>query len=209
MPSSLSRRPLVRSLAAAGVVAALALVQGSPAWAKSKSTKGQSAASAASSAEATHDVVKVDNAWVRPAAKGQSGTGGYLRLTSSKAVTLVGLSSPVAGLSQLHEMFMQGDVMRMRELGSVSLPAGQAVEFKPGANHLMLMNLKQALKVGDQVEVTLIFKDEQGKRFTQKASLPVQTMPAGGMGGGMGEHHGDMRHGPKGQQPEHQHQHQH
>jgi periplasmic copper chaperone A len=118
--------------------------------------------------------VQISGAWIRAAVKGQSGTGGFMTLTSAKAATLVGFTSTVAKANQLHQMVMDGDVMRMSEIKAIDMPAGQAVELKPGGNHIMLMGLKNALNVGDTVKLTLKFKDASGKPFTQKVEVPVQ-----------------------------------
>ncbi len=120
--------------------------------------------------------VQVMGAWVRPAVKGQSGTGGYMRLLSPAGATLVGFSSPVAGVAELHEMSMDGDVMRMRPVPSLPLPAGQVVALKPGGYHLMLMRLKQPLKVGERVPLTLRLKAASGALQTLSIQVPVEMM---------------------------------
>lgn len=120
--------------------------------------------------------VKVQGAWLRPAVKGQSGTGGYMRLTSARDLTLLGFSvSTRLGKGELHEMSMDGDVMRMREIESLPLPAGRTVELRPGAHHLMLTGLQRGLKTGEKIEVELRLKDAAGKTFTQAVAVPVLT----------------------------------
>lgn len=114
----------------------------------------------------------ITQAWVRPAVKGQSGTGGFMRLLSPQGGTLLGFESPVA-TAELHEMAMDGDVMRMRPLKALTLPAGQPVDLKPGSYHLMLMNLKKPLKVGDVVPVTFKLQGMDGKVSTQRVKVPV------------------------------------
>jgi copper(I)-binding protein len=118
--------------------------------------------------------VLISQAWVRPAVKGQSGTGGFMRLLSPQGGTLLGFESPVAA-AELHEMTMEGDVMRMRPLKALTLPAGQPVDLKPGSYHLMLMNLKKPLKVGDLVPLTLKLQGLNGKVSTQFMKVPVLT----------------------------------
>ncbi len=71
-----------------------------------------------------------------------------MRLTARQPMQLIGVTTPVAGTAEVHEMKQEGDIMRMRQVAKVDLPAGQTVEFKPGGYHLMLMDLKQALKPG-------------------------------------------------------------
>lgn len=133
--------------------------------------------------------VKVEGAWLRPAVAGQKATGGYMRLTASTDLMLLGFSSTVAAETQLHEMTMAGDVMQMRESGPIALPAGQAVALQPGAGqrHLMLMGLKRPLKAGDKVAVVLNLKSSDGKTFTQRVTVPVSARaPGSSVGGGAG-----------------------
>lgn len=138
-------------------------------------------------------LVKVENPWLRPAVAGQSGTGGFARFTSEKGATLVGVTSPAAGVAEIHEMAMQGDVMKMHAIESLALPAGQAVELKPGGHHLMLMQLKQPLAAGSSVPVTLKLKGADGKLVEQRVDFKVMaTAPAAasaGAGHGEGHHH--------------------
>jgi copper(I)-binding protein len=106
--------------------------------------------------------VKVEAGWVRPSVPGQQGTGGYMRLTAREGQQLVAVSSPLAGVAEVHEMKMDGEVMRMRAVGNLELPAGKTVELKPGGLHLMLMDLKQPLTVGSSVPLSLVFRDQRG-----------------------------------------------
>lgn len=117
--------------------------------------------------------VKVEQGWVRPSVPGQQGTGGYMKLTAREGQRLVGASSPAAGVAEIHEMKMDGEVMTMRPAGAIELPAGKAVEFKPGGLHLMLMDLKQPLAAGTSVPVTLVFKDARGVESRVEAQLLV------------------------------------
>lgn len=130
---------------------------------------------------ASGQAVQVSNAWVRATVPGQKGSGAFMKLTSRTATRLVGISTPVAGVAEVHEMKMEGDVMRMRELaGGLVLPAGKAVELKSGGNHLMLMDLKQTLTPGSTVPLTLTFKDAKGVESKVEVKLPVSVAaPAG------------------------------
>jgi len=136
--------------------------------------------------------VDVRDAWVRTAVKGQSGTGAFMKITAPSGGRLVGVSTPDAGLAEVHEMKMDGDVMRMRALPGLDLPARQAVELKPGGYHLMLTQLKQALPVGATVPVTLQFVDSEGRKSTAQLQLPVLASPPGGAAGT--EHMPGMKH---------------
>ena len=118
--------------------------------------------------------VKIDGAWVRTAVPGQQGTGGFMKITARQDMKLVGISSPVAGVSEVHEMRMEGGVMSMRALpAGLDLPAGKTVELKPGGLHLMLMDLKQALPKDTAIPVTLMFKDKAGKDLKMEIKVPV------------------------------------
>lgn len=102
--------------------------------------------------------VKVEGAWARPTVPGQPVGGGYLTLRSVGADRLLGGSTPVAERVELHSMVMTGNVMKMRQLDALALPAGQRVKLEPGAQHLMLVGLKAPLKVGDKLPLTLKFE---------------------------------------------------
>ena len=123
--------------------------------------------------------VKVERAWVRPSVPGQQGTGGYMVLTAREGRRLVGASSPVAGVAEIHEMKMEGDVMTMRPAGAIDLPAGKSVELKPGGLHLMLMDLKQPLAPGSSVPLTLVLKDSRGVESRVETKLLVGHAPPG------------------------------
>lgn len=149
----------------------------------------RAASSAASAPAALSSLLRVENAWIRAAVPGQSGTGAFMRLTAAQPLRLVGVSTPVAGVAEVHEMRMEGDVMRMRAIPGLDLPAGQAVELKPGSYHLMLMALKAPVKADTRVPVTLVLRDAQGAERRLELQVPVSQhapgaaatpMPAGG-----------------------------
>ena len=119
--------------------------------------------------------VKVEDAWVRGTVSMQKATGAFMRLTPSTNARLVEANSPVAGVVEIHEMVLEKDIMKMRQIPGLDLAAGRTMELKPGGYHVMLMDLKQALKGGEQVPITLVFEDDAKKRFTQdiKASVTV------------------------------------
>jgi periplasmic copper chaperone A len=124
-------------------------------------------------------LAQVDGAWIRTAVAGQQGTGAFMRITARQSMQLVGVATPVAGTAEVHEMKMEGEVMRMRPVAKVDLPAGKTVEFRPGGYHLMLMDLKQPLKAGAVVPLTLIFRDGQGAERKQDLSVPVAAQAPG------------------------------
>ncbi len=118
----------------------------------------------------------VVDAWVRATVPAQNATGAFLKLTIKGAdATLIAASSPVAGVTQIHEMVMSEGVMRMREVtGGVSLKAGQSFELKPGGYHIMMMDLKQPVKAGDRVPLTLTFKQANGQQTTTQVDAEVR-----------------------------------
>ena len=120
--------------------------------------------------------VAVTNAWVRGTVPGQKGTGAFMQLTSAADMTLIGVASPVAKIVEIHEMAVDGGMMRMRAVDKLALPAGKAIDLTPGGYHVMLMDLAQPLKEGDVVPVTLTFVDKAGKRITQEIKAPVRAL---------------------------------
>lgn len=125
--------------------------------------------------------VDVQNAWARATVQGQKATGAFMTLKASTDAKLVSVSSPVAGVAEVHEMKMEGDVMKMRAFAAgLDLPAGKSVELKPGGYHIMLMDLKKALPAGEQVDLSLVFEGRDKKRETVdiKAEAKAGAKPA-------------------------------
>jgi len=117
--------------------------------------------------------VRVEGAWVRAAVPGQQGTGAFMTLTSKESMQLVGATSPLAGVAEVHQMKLEGDVMKMRAVPVLELPAGKTVDLKPGGYHLMLMDLKQALPQGTSVPLTLLLRNAKGVQSTIELAVPV------------------------------------
>ncbi|MBN8493453.1 MAG: copper chaperone PCu(A)C [Burkholderiales bacterium] len=132
-----------------------------------------------SAAFAAHAQTTVKDPWVRGTVAGQKATGMFGQVTSTAGGKLVSASSPVAGVVEIHEMVMDGNVMKMRAITGLELPAGKAVELKPGGYHVMLMDLKQELKVGDAVPVTLVIEGAGGKRESVELKAPVKALADG------------------------------
>ncbi len=124
--------------------------------------------------------VTVKDAWVRATVPQQKATGAFMQLQSVQDVKVISAQSPVAGVVEVHEMSMDGGVMKMRAIPSLALPAGKAVELKPGGYHVMLMDLKGQVKDGDTVPVTLVVEGKDGKRqnIEIKASARMAAAPA-------------------------------
>ena len=126
----------------------------------------------------------VKDPWVRGTVAQQKATGAFFQITNATGGTLVSASTPVAGVVEIHEMSMEGSTMKMRALPKgLALPAGKAVELKPGGYHVMLMDLKAPLKTGESVDITLTVEGKDGKKETIAVKAPVKAMAeAGGHG---------------------------
>ena len=137
------------------------------------------------STAALAQTVEVKGAWVRATVQGQKATGAFMQLTAKDKAQLVSVSSPVAGVAEVHAMKMDGDVMTMRAVqGGLDLPAGKAVDLKPGGFHVMLLDLKTPLLKDTTVPLTLVFKDSKGVQFKTELKVAVSVAaPAGGHAG--------------------------
>ncbi len=124
--------------------------------------------------------VDVKEAWVRSTLPAQKNSGAYMELVSSEASTLLSAASPVAGVVEIHSMKMEGDVMKMHSIQNLELPAGKTVKLAPGGYHIMLMELKQPLKKGEIVPITLkvMGKDKQPQNIEVKAEVRDLAQPA-------------------------------
>ena len=120
--------------------------------------------------------VSVKEPWVRATVAEQKATGAFMQLTAAKNARLVQAASPVAGAVEIHEMTMVDNVMRMRAIPGVELPAGKAVALKPGGYHVMLLDLKQTLKAGDSVPLTLVIEGADGKRDEVRVQATVRPL---------------------------------
>jgi copper(I)-binding protein len=121
--------------------------------------------------------VTVTEPWVRGTVQGQMATGAFMKLQSAKDARLIEAASPVAGVVEIHEMALENNVMRMRAVQALELPAGRVVELKPGGYHVMLMDLKQQMKEGELVPVTLVV-ESGGKRETIEVKASVRAPTA-------------------------------
>ena len=129
------------------------------------------------SAAALADVT-VKESWVRGTTPAQKATGAFMELTSSEDAVLVSASSPAAGVVEIHSMKMEDGVMKMRAMPKLDLPAGKAVKLAPGSNHVMLMDLKQQMKKGDVVPLTLKIEGKDKKVQTVEVKAEVRDLAA-------------------------------
>jgi len=141
-------------------------------------------------ASAAQAQVDIKSAWVRATVPHQMGTGAFMQLTAAKETRLVAASSSLTPVVEIHEMKLQDNVMKMRQVDAVNLPAGRTVEFEPGGYHIMLMELKEQVKEGTTVPLTLVFEDRKGQRQTVEVQAPVRALTADSKPAG----HGGMPH---------------
>ena len=120
--------------------------------------------------------VQVKDAWVRATVAEQKVTGAFMQLSSQRDVRLVEARSAVAGTVEIHEMSMDGGIMRMRPIAGIDLPAGRTVELKPGGYHVMLIDLKRQLKEGETLSLTLMVEGKDKKRETIEVKAAVRPL---------------------------------
>ena len=125
---------------------------------------------------ATQADVTVKESWVRGTTPAQKATGAFMEITSSEAASLLSASSPVAGVVEIHTMKMEDGVMKMRAIPKLDLPAGKGVKLAPGGNHVMLMDLKQQMKKGDVVPITLKIEGADKKVQTLEIKAEVRDL---------------------------------
>jgi len=119
--------------------------------------------------------VAPSQALCRPTPNGRDVTGCYVTLTASRNDRLISVSSPVATEAQIHEMKVEGGIMKMAERKEgLPLPAGEAVMLKPGGDHIMLIGLKQPLTAGKTVSLTLTFEHAQAIGIRAAVGQPGQ-----------------------------------
>lgn len=129
----------------------------------------------------------IDQPWSRQTAPTQKVGGGFLTITNRGKADdrLIAATSAVAGEVQLHSMTMDGGVMRMRQLkDGIAIPAGKSVALKPGGYHLMFMQLKRPLKLGETFPVTLRFQ----RQGAVKVSFKVEPVGFTGSEAAHGQH---------------------
>lgn len=136
----------------------------------------------------------VTDAWVRGTVPGQKATGAFMQIVSERGGRLVQAESPVAGVVEIHEMKMEGNVMKMRAIPGLDLPAGETVTLRPGGYHVMLMGLKRPVQEGETLPITLVVEGSDGKRESLELSVPVRALTAAAPGGQGPAGHGKHRH---------------
>ncbi len=122
--------------------------------------------------------VSVADPWVRATVAQQRATGAFMQLTSDSDARLVSASSPAAEVVEIHEMTMHNNVMKMSPVRGLDLPAGKAVELKPGGYHVMLMGLKAQVKEGEAVPLTLVIEGKDGRQQRVEVTATVRALTA-------------------------------
>jgi len=123
--------------------------------------------------------ISVSDAWARATMPGQKVSGAYMKIQSDADARLVSASSAAVPRVEVHEMKMDGDVMRMREVQAIDLPKGKTVSLEPGGYHIMLMNLPKPIAAGEVIPLTLTI-ESGGKR----QAVEVKAEARAAMGGG-------------------------
>ena len=120
--------------------------------------------------------VTVTDPWVRATVPAAKSAGAFMHLQSATNARLVGVSTPVSGRAEIHEMAMENNTMRMRAVDGIDLPAGKPVHLASGGYHLMFFELKQQLKEGETVPVTLTVQDAANKRSNVTVQAQVKPL---------------------------------
>ena len=124
------------------------------------------------------DSVKVYDAWVRDTVPGAMVSAAYMRIKSDAPVKLVKAESSVAGVTEIHKMEMKDGIMKMQAVDAIEVVPGKVVDLKPGGYHIMLMMLKDQIKAGAKVPLTLTFEDAGKKQTVIKVEAKVQARDA-------------------------------
>lgn len=128
--------------------------------------------------------------WVRPTVPAQKATGAYMMVMAHADGKLVGAKSNIAEKTEVHEMSMDGDIMRMRRVDAINMEEGDVVKLQPGGFHVMFMGLKNQVKEGEMVSFSLVFEGKDGKL----TEVPVQAKATMKGGGGHDHDHGEHKH---------------
>lgn len=123
--------------------------------------------------------LRVENAWAGATLPGQKVAGVFMTLTSAGGARLVGVDSPAARVSEIHEMRHENGVMKMRRREALELPAGEAVKLAPGGYHIMLKDIHRPLAAGQEVTLDLVV-EAGGRRESVTVKAPVRALGSAG-----------------------------
>jgi copper(I)-binding protein len=127
-------------------------------------------------AASAHAQVTVKDPWVRATVPAGKATGAFMQIQSQQDARLVEVRSPVAGVVEIHQMAMDNGMMKMGAVDGIDLPAGKPVALASGGYHVMLMQLKQQVKEGDTVPLTLVVQKKDRKLETIEVKAPVKPL---------------------------------
>ena len=130
--------------------------------------------------------INIASPWVRSTVPGQSVAAAYMDISSPVGVALVRGSSPAAKSVEIHEMRMEGSMMKMREVQRIEVPAGKTVHLRPGGYHVMLIDIAKPIRKGDVVPLSLVF--EQAGKPAQTVTIKAEVRDT------MALHHREMKH---------------
>lgn len=131
-------------------------------------------------AQVSHAQVTVSEPWVRATVAEQKSTGAFMQLKAKSNAKLISADSEVAEHVEIHKMVMENDVMKMRQVPELALPANQPVALEPGGYHIMLLGLKKQVNAADEVPMTLVVEEAGGKREQiniRAVARPLQSSP--------------------------------
>ena len=135
------------------------------------------------SAWAQQQIVVVAAPWATATVAGQTSGAAYMELTAAEDAALVGVASPLAAVAEVHEMVMDNGVMKMRARPRLDLPAGKPFALRPGSYHIMLMELKQPLRKGAVLPLTLKVEGRDGKTRLIEVNVEVRSLGDSGSAG--------------------------
>ncbi len=125
-------------------------------------------------ANSADGAIEIKDAWVRSMPEGIPNTAAFFEINNTlpKTVTLVGVSTPIAKQSEIHETIQQGPFTTMNEVKKVTIPAKESVGLKPGGLHVMLVGLEKPLEEGQTIPLTLTFQDGTKVKVDAKIKNP-------------------------------------
>lgn len=122
--------------------------------------------------------VTVSNAWIRSTVPGQKVAGAFMQIVSTADTALIEASSPKAKFIEIHEMTKEGNVMKMKAIDRLPVPAEKPVELTPAGFHMMLFELNAPLNAGDKVPLKLTFENRGGRNLTVEVEATVRPLGA-------------------------------
>ncbi len=116
------------------------------------------------------------DAWARASVPNQKVAAIYFDIVSAVDAKLTGVETDIAEVAEIHVMTEEGGVMRMRAVHAVDLSAGESVSLEPGGVHVMLFEIKRALRPGERIPLRLLIEDMNGKKTKLKVTADVHNL---------------------------------